>query len=65
MNHSAPDFNCETLFLLLLTREHKNHKPGTQETEGRKNTHINGFIIEVFDVLRAHIQGGFAGHQEH
>lgn len=29
------------------------------------NTHINGFVTEILDVLRAHVEGGLAGHQKH
>lgn len=27
-------------------------------------THIDGFVAEVFDVLRSHVEGGLTGHQK-
>lgn len=28
------------------------------------NTHIDGLVTEVFDVLWTHVEGGFTGHDE-
>lgn len=62
---SALDFHSEAVAPGVYRAQLQNYPPGTQETEGRTNTHINGFITEVLDVLRAHVQGRFARHQEH
>lgn len=29
------------------------------------DTHIDGLVTEILDVLGAHVEGGLAGHQEH
>lgn len=29
------------------------------------DTHIYGLVAEILDVLRAHVEGGLAGHEEH
>lgn len=29
------------------------------------DTHIYGLVAEILDVLRAHVERGLAGHQEH
>lgn len=66
MNRRALDFHSEALLLLLARKKHRykvTHEGPMRETG--KSTHINGFVIEVLDVLRAHIQGGLARHQEH